>query len=835
MKRNLILPLIILLISSLLIGSISCKPKPKPTLTPSPTVVPSPTPSPASPSVPSPTPSPTPTPTPTPKYKPPHTKPGPAVGRIRFKAFHVDIAPESLKKGEMDLYIYSLKTLMAEKLRGAPGIHLYQAPATSLSLILNPAPAPEGELNPFSLKEVRFALNYIINRKFIAQEIYKGMAVPMITHISPFDYDYLTIYPIIRKYDIRYDPELAARMVKEAMTKAGATLKNGRWYYNGKPVEVKFIIRTEDERKDVGDLIRAELEKLGFTVITIYREFAMAIFTVYGTDPKLFEWHLYTEGWARMAPERYDFGSINRMYCPWLGNMPGWQELGYWQYENPRLDELGKRIFTGDFRSLEERNKLYREATELGLKEAVRLWIATVINNFPATEKLEGVTEDIIAGPKGLWTLREAYIPGKNELTVGNLWVWTERTTWNPIGGFGDVYSVDIWRNIYDPPLWRHPFTGLPIPFRAKYKVETAGPEGKLEVPSDAFFWDAEAGKFLPVKPGTKATSKVTFDYSLYFQSRWHHGQPITMADVLYSIYQTFDMVYDKDKSRIEFAIATTSKPFLDRFRGFRLVGKNKLEVYLDFWYFIPDYIAEYASLAGLSMPWEIMAAMDELVFVKRRAAYSDTAAERFHVPWLSLITDKGARLVKRTLVEFIDKGYFPKAPFTINGELLISREEAIKRYQAAIDWFDKYGLMVISNGPFKLVRFDAPAQYAELEAFRDPTYPFHPGQWFFGAPPSIEILKVSAPTISKGSEAEIEVELKGPGKLGLQYLLFDPASGQIVKTEEAEQLSPTEFKIHFSSQETEKLLPGIYQLFLLAYSDKMSSPLERRIDIEVQ
>ena len=50
---------------------------------------------------------------------------------------------------------------------------------------------------------------------------------------------------------------------------------------------------------------------------------------------------------------------------------------------------------------------------------------------------------------------------------MGHLWVWTERTTWNPVAGFGDVYGVDIWRNLTDPPLWNHPFTGVPGPFRA--------------------------------------------------------------------------------------------------------------------------------------------------------------------------------------------------------------------------------------------------------------------------------------------------------------------------------------------------------------------------------
>ncbi len=767
-------------------------------------------------------------------YEPPHTEAGPAADRVFFNAFHVDIAADSLERGDMDLYIYSLKTLMAEQLEDAAGVHMYQAPATSLSLILNPAPAPEGQLNPFSIKEVRFALNYVINREFIAQEIYKGMAVPMLAHVSPYEYDYLSVHPLVREYNISYQPEEADRIVKEAMTKAGAQLKDGYWHYNDIPIQLKFIIRTEDERRDMGDLIRSELDKLGFSIIPVYHQFAVATYTVYANDPQLFEWHLYTEGWGKGAGERYDFNSINQMYAPWLGNMPGWQEAGYWRYENAELDALGQSIFMGDFSTVAQRDELYRDMTRLGMEEAVRLWVATVINNFPAAADLTGVTEDITSGPKGLVTLREAYVPGKQELTVGHLWVWTARSTWNPIGGFTDVYSNDIWQNISDPPLWRHPFTGVPEPFRASYEVESAGPAGKLDVPGDAFLWKADAGEFLSVGPGIKATSKVTFDYSKYFQSNWHDGQPITMADVIYSIYQSFDLAYNEDKTKIEFALGTTSKPLLDTFRGFRLIDDNTLEVYLDFWHFVPDYIASYASPASLSMPWEVLAAMDELVFVKRQAAFSDTTASRFQVPWLSLVMDRDARLVRKTLTEFIDRGYLPEAPFTIDSRSLVSKEAAEARYKAAVSWFDEYELMVIGNGPFKLVRFDPAAQFAELEAFRDTTYPSRPGDWFLGAAPPLEIGSVDTQPISPGEEAVIEIEVKGPGNLGTNYLLFDPVESKVLKVGEAEAISPTRYSLSLSPEETLAMPLGIYHLYLVAHSDEVSSTTERKIDLNV-
>ena len=736
------------------------------------------------------------------EYQPPHDRPGPASERIQFQSFHVDLAGQSLQNGDMDFYLFSLKTEAARQLQDSTDITMYQAPATSISLILNPAPAAEGELNPFSIREVRQALQYAVDRRFIAEEIYKGLAEPMLAHVGPFDYDYLTVYDELKGQDITYDPEFARDLVEQAMTGAGAALQGDKWHYNDRPVQVKFIIRVEDERREVGDLIRAELGKLGFTVVPTYLNFAPAILSVYGTDPQVFQWHLYTEGWGRGAAERFDYGTANSMIAPWLGNMPGWQEVGFWQYENEHLDELGKNLFQGNFRSVEERNQIYREMTEISLQESVRVWLATIVNSLPTDNNLQGVTQDISAGPKSIWTLREAHIPGKDTLTVGNLWVWTERTTWNPVGGFGDLYSVDIWNNVHDPPLWRDPFTGVPIPFRAEYEVATAGPEGKMDVPSDAKLWDAENDEFVSVGSGIQATSKVIFDYSKFFQSKWHHGQPITMADVLYTISQGFDRALDEDKSKIEFALAVTSKPFLETVRGIKVLDENRLEVYVDYWHFVEDYIAEYANMSGLSMPWEVIAALDKLVFEDRRAAYSDTAAQRFSVPWINLVMPNDVRLLRRALIDLRSDNRYPQSIFQ-SGGVSVSEEEASQRYQATLDWIEQYDLAIISNGPFQLVRYDPPSQFAELLAFRDPSYPFKPGDWYRGAPPAIRFNTIEAPGIGIGSAASVDVTLEGPGLVELRYLLLDPASGEVVTLGDAQRTSGNQYSLEIPAEVT--------------------------------
>ena len=765
-------------------------------------------------------------------YAPPHDRPGPASDRIIFRAFHVDLAAQELTRDSMDMYVFSLKTEAAQALRDDEDIQLVEAPASMISLILNPAPAREGELNPFSIPEVRRAMQHLINRTFIAQEIYKGLARPMFTHVSPFDYDFTILAQMLAEADLAYDPERGRAAITAAMENAGAELVDGFWSFNGQPIRIKFIVRVEDERREVGDVIRAELADAGFRVIPTYHQFAPAILTVYGTDPQQFEWHLYTEGWGRGSAERYDYATLNQMAAPWLGNMPGWQEVGYWQYENATLDDVGQRIFRGDFADQAERDVLYTEATRIALEDSVRIWLATVVNTFPAKKGIQGVTEDVVAGPKAQWTLREAFIPGTDQVTVGNLFVWNERSTWNPVAGFGDVYSIDIWRNLHDSPTARHPFTGLPMEFRTSYEVETAGPAGKLDVPADAARWDANAGAFVDVGSGVTATSKVTYDYSKYFQSTWHHGEPITMADVVYGIFQSFDLAYGDEKSQIEFALAVTARPLLDTVKGYRILDDNRIEAYVDYWHFVDDYIAEYAVPSALSMPWELQAAMDDLVFEQRRAAYSDTAAARFSVTWVSLVQSRDSRLVDRTLGTFQSDGEFPEAAFQIGGRSLVTLEEAQSRYRAARDWFADKDMLIISNGPYQLVRFDPPAQFAELEAFREPSYPFKPGDWYFGTPEMMTISSDSQQLIEIGRDARIEAVVEGPGTLGVQYVFTDPASGRVIKSGQADGGDGV-FSVSISGGETGALVPGLYQLTLTVFSDALSTVVERTLTVE--
>lgn len=792
-------------------------------------------------------------------YKPPHSMPGPAVDRIEFSKHGVDQAPAHLGLGKDDIaiYLFGLKINAAQEIEGASDITSYHAPAGAVSLILNPAPAREGEINPFSMLEVRQATNYLIDRQFVADNIYGDYAEPQISHVSSLDYDYLTVASTIAEQGIRFDPDRAKRMITHAMTQDGASLVNGKWQYQGKPVVLKIITRTEDERREVGNAVATTLTQLGFEVRKIPQEFATAIQTVYSSDPEVFQWHIYTEGWGRGSADRYDFASLNGFNAPWMANMPGWGIFGFWQYENAQLDEIGKKIFTGEFTSKEARDDLYREATDLGLNEAVRVWVVTTMNTIPAVTNLTGVVEDVVAGPKNLFMLREAYIPGRKTLRVGNLWVHTERSVWNPVGGFEDVYSIDIWKNLTDPAIVNDPATGLPRSFRAGYEVESADPTTgqKLTLPGDVVVWDAAQDAWVPVPQGTQATSKVVFDYAKYMQSTWHHGQPITMADVLYNLASTFDRTYDTDKQQIEFVLAATQKPILDVFRGFRVLDANRLEVYLDYWHFDENYIASYASIAMPPMPWEILAASDELVFKKQSYAFSKAAAVRYFNgnKQLSLVLKDDAGFVANILEDYLRDQAIPEFvanAVSIGGQSKLTPVEVQERVRAALAWYEEYNHLVISNGPFVLTKYDPPAQYAEISAchegrtiadaegknpclFTIKNYPFKPGDWYQEKP---ELVTISAIDVLSTNEVleRVSVELEGPGTLALDYVVVDPSTGKVEASGHAVETSSGKFQIDLDSVLVNRYrdtLTGL-DILLLASSDAVALVSEERQSI---
>ena len=807
---------------------------------------------------------------------------GPATDTITIQRVPMEEVVQAFQAGRIDAYIFGVRPAIAEVLRRDPNLRVLNAPSALVDFIFNPAPvyianlsgdqtkrslselarltggSPDAITNvyydpdrnltfveygaypgkgasPFAFKDVRIAMNYLIDRDNVVNVIYRGFASPMYTFLSSYDPDFPLISDIVLRYKFAYNPQLAEQIVTNALTRAGLQKVGGLWSYEGSPIQINFIIRVEDERRDIGDQLATALESLGFKVNRLYMTFGPAIDTVYGTDPADFKWHIYTEGWGKTGIAKYDSASIAQFCAPWFGYMPGWAEPTFWNYKNDFLDDITQRIYSGNFTSKDERDSLYRKGVEACIAEGVRAWVATRLDSHVLRADIRGYTNDIGAGLRGIWNLRELNAPGKTTLNVGHLWVYTARTVWNQVGGFQDVFSVDIMYATWDPMTWTHPFNGLPIPFRSSFDVQTAGPTGKLDVPSDAFIWDASRGAWKLVGPGAKATSKVVFDMSSYIGAKWHDNTTITWADVLAQLYQFFDITYNATKAASEGAIASLWKPTLDTIVGFRIDEANKrLEVYLNYWHFEPAFIASFATI-NIYVPFSIVLAEDYLVFTKGSYAYSTSAATAKKVPQLNLVLSGHAGDIASTLQTFLAQNYFPANIFTVGNKQYATPDEAAARYRAALSWISSTGNAWISDGPYMLASFSSEAQSVQLKAFRDPTYPFSPGKWVFGEPRLVRIENIGVPQVVRGQEASILVDLSGPPPLFVKYLLRDSVTGQIISVGQGSLATGSRFVITFPAALTKDLTARFpYELTIIAYSDAVAFVDTRTLFVSV-
>jgi hypothetical protein len=209
------------------------------------------------------------------------------------------------------------------------------------------------------------------------------------------------------------------------------------------------------------------------------------------------------------------------------------------------------------------------------------------------------------------------------------------------------------------------------------------------------------------------------------------------------------------------------------------------------------------------------------VVFNKNLLAMAGTSADVYGVPWMSLVLGDHAGYVKDSLEDFLAEDYFPSSYFTIGDTVYETIENARARYQAGIDWYDDKGIIWIGNGPFYLNDFDAEAQYAETIAFRDPTYPFKPGDFYRGRPQTPEVIDVEVPIITKGMPATIDITMGGPENLGALYIITSEETGELVLKADAETtVIYGELEASLTTVDTELLdIGGRYVLTVLGKS----------------
>ena len=152
-----------------------------------------------------------------------------------------------LKAGAIDIYSFGSEDTDAfNATQSDPNLAYSIAIGNSVDgYMFNPA-GPEftdGRLNPFSNPKVREAINWLIDRNYLAQEAIGPMGKPMtVVLVSSFP-DYVRYVDIIRPLEAKYSYNLekARDVISAEMEAMGASLSaDGKWQYNGEPVEIAW-------------------------------------------------------------------------------------------------------------------------------------------------------------------------------------------------------------------------------------------------------------------------------------------------------------------------------------------------------------------------------------------------------------------------------------------------------------------------------------------------------------------------------------------------------------------------------------------------------------------
>ncbi len=721
-------------------------------------------------------------------------------------------ALEEVRNGNLDTYYYTISPDRLENSQDKKGLQVFDSTGGSYSILINPAKSEE--YNPFSDKDIRFALNYMVDRKLIVNELMGGYGSPIISYYGPSDPEYLTVIEQLETFNFKYNPVFANEIISRVLNEQGAIKKEGKWQMNEKPIEITIFIRSDDPvRKSIGEILATELEKTGFTVRKDFGDLNKAFVVVYGSNPSDIKWNLYTESWGRSAFVKYDSVGLGQMYSPWFSNMPGFNDPSYWNYENDKLDTLTQKIYTGDFDSQEQRTKLIQEAVVEGINESVRIFLASKIDQYVANEKVIGIVNDFGAGVPSRFTPINAK-SDHDEFVVGVKQIY--QGAWNPVMGLTDSYSRHIWGIISDPATFKHPFTGETFPVRATWEVESEGPDEKMNIPQEAQIWNATLQKWINVDEGSQATSVVTFDFEF---GNWHNGEKMNMDDILHSLYFTIEwgiQINENDKT-FDTEFTPRASQSIQTIMGINPIDEDTIEVYVNYWHFDEKEIADWAQIWS-SMPWEITAAMEKAV-TDGKVSFSRSGATSKNVGWLSLIIPNDANMIKNNLQEFKETNHIPKSIRENNQ----SSEYVQKRYDASIKWIEANNHAVISNGPYYLESYSPESRTIKVSTFEDEAYPFKKGTWknFEKAKlPAIKKIDMKE-IIQQGDKLIISVVTENSDHV----LYFLTNSKGIMISSNMIKLKEDKISFDIISDDVDKLEVGVNIVKIFAISDSVSKP----------
>jgi peptide/nickel transport system substrate-binding protein len=741
-------------------------------------------------------------------------------------------------------------------------------------ILFNPVEySTDGRFNPLGDPVIRLAVQKVCDKELWVSEFLFDQALPMYSPILPTAATHTAIIVDTTKTRLAhaFEEEVGLQMIEDRMIELGG-VKNaaGNWTIANsvtgdmEVIEVIGTIRVSDERLQMGDYLCDQMEKAGFTTRRIYGG-GGDLYNYWGLSmPADMTWTFYTEGWGSSGISLESASGWGQMYTDQVrGDMPyatmdeAWcdAQFGEGFYENAR------KIYTGDYNSLEERLQLFRDNEEMARYNPTHIW---AWNNASAYMIPEGtnVVHDLAAGTfihrfVG-HTLRFEDADG-TPIIGGDMVVSNQEflvNAINPVDGSNWTYDYMFMRPTQDYPIYSHPHTGIPIPHmveHAKVEVLTGKPviiddttleDGwcelvfvdSFDVPGDAWAdWDAENQVFLTVDDVypdgvTDVSSKTTITYPDWLFDgtvKWHDGSTLTLADLVCGLIVGFPFDCAKPESEIydQYRVSDYNTG-MSTFRGVNIVSEDPLvvEFYDSAINLYAETIAQNEcgllwpnSQAGSFEPAWHTFAVGYMTDSEGLGAFGSSKATDLGVDWINYVDGPQLQLLLSNLATAQMTNFLPYAP-TLSQ--YVDEDEIILRYTNLSKFATKHGHLWIGTGPMVLDNVDTLAGITVLR--NNPDYFYATGHYVGRGFDEVAIPDVAATgpsTVTIGTEAVFDVDVTLAGEAyplanmkQVVYLLID-ANGEIAYDGEGEIIGEGAARVTLTADQTATLASGANRL----------------------
>ena len=678
-------------------------------------------------------------------------KTGAWLDAIELSVVDPDHAIPAIKDGVIDIYASGLSTSSVASSINDASIDLAESSGLYYAIQMNPAVFTDPEkINPFSVPKIREAMNWLIDRDHLNQSIYSGLALERFMPIDTGFPDYNRFSDKVNELETiyAYNPTLAESTIATEMMALGAVKNSGVWYYNGQPVTIILLIRSDSDmtRIPIGDYVADQLESIGFMTERQYKTSSEASPIWILGDPADGLWHIYTGAWSSTALDTDEADNFEFFYSPnsAYGFSPLWQAHSI----TPEFENLCHRLAYHEFDTVEAFNEGYERALELALEDSFHIWLIDGKYYSPrrATTK---AAYDLAAGEATpLWAQTVRFVEsngGTMQVGVSDLF----GDPYNPFGGSNWAFDQFAIRATGESGLVSNPENGLPIPQRLE-SAEVTAKTGilmrdssdwvtlnyaeEIAVPEDAWVdWDPLSQQFITREeayPGGRTAnikSVVTYPEDLFETITWHDGSPLDLADFVMNMILTFDR--GKTESAIyDESYVSSYEAFMSDFRGVKIQSTDPLV--------IETYFDNYTLDAELNIwtwwpkgnygpsPWHTTA-LATLAEANGLLAFSAEKAENQSIPWTSYLFGESLPILSDLLSGIADVPYLPYGPIMT---AFVTDAEAASRWANLVDWYSTYGHFWIGTGPFYVQSFDWVGKTLTLSRFI--AYPDEAGRW---------------------------------------------------------------------------------------------------------